>query len=220
MSSDSQPDLTSEPVVLRQRLRDNPQQSLAEEFARHRERLAKIVQFRMAPQLAKRIDFEDVLQESWLAAVQRIGHFIDNESYSMFVWLRLLVGQTLVDLHRHHLGVKMRDAGKEMSIGRSQFSTSASVSIAAQLLGSLTSPSQAVMRDEMGRRLEETIDNMEPIDRDVLVLRHFEELTNSEIAEVLEIGQKAASIRYVRAIRRLKESLKSLPDFQSEARDG
>lgn len=206
--------------TLRERLASNPQETLAEEFARHRERLATIAGFRIDPQLRKRVDLDDVMQEAWMAANQRIQHFIDNDSYSMFVWLRLVVGQTIVDLQRHHLGARMRDAGKEHSLNHMAFGTSASVSIAAQLLGSITSPSRNAMREEMSRKLERAIEGMEPIDRDVLVLRHFEELTNSEIAEVLGIEQKAASIRYVRAIRRLKGILQASPDFESEVRDG
>lgn len=207
-------------LALRERLKADPQQTLGEEFARHRDRLATIAGFRLDPQLNKRVDLDDVLQEAWMAANQRIGHFIDNESYSMFVWLRLVVGQTIVDLQRHHLGVQMRDAGKERSLNNFAFGASASVSIAAHLLGSFTSPSRNVMREEMSRKLERAIDGMEPIDREVLILRHFEELNNSEIAEVLDIEQKAASIRYVRAVRRLKAVLESSSDFESEARDG
>ena len=138
----------------------------------------------------------------------------------MFVWLRLLVAQTLTDLQRRHLGAQMRAVEKEVSMHAPAFPLSTSMSIAAQLLGSVTSPSQAALRDEMGRQLELAIDAMDPIDREILVLRHFEELTNGEIAEVLDIQQKAASIRYIRALRRLREVLKSIPEFGSEVRDG
>ena len=210
-------DSSDDAAALRERMRADPQGVLAEQFSRLKERLAGIVRFRNDPQLAKRVDVEDILQETWLAASKRVDHFLENEDYSLFVWLRLLLGQTLIDLQRHHLGTKMRDAGREKSIQSAAFPASASVSIAAQLLGSLTSPSQAAVRDEMAKRIESAIDGMDPIDRDVLMMRHFEELTNSEIAEVLGIEQKAASIRYVRAIRRLKETLRTTPGFDSEA---
>lgn len=199
---------------LRQRLREEPEGTLAREFARHRSRLWRMVHFRLDPMVATRIDPDDVLQEAWLAAVQRVQHFIDNESLSMFVWLRLIVGQTIVDLYRHHLGAKMRDAYREVSINNAVLSRSTSYSIAAKLLGSLTSPSRAAMRDELARQLEAAIEGMDPIDREVLALRHFEELTNTEVAEVLGIQQKAASIRYVRAVKRLKSILEQLPDFK------
>ena len=204
---------------LRERLKTNPEQTLAEEFDRHRDRLWKLVRFRLDVRLVKRIDADDVLQDAWIAAAKRIDHFVSHESYSMFVWLRLIVGQTMVELQRHHLGTEKRDAGKEMSIHRRAFPMTDSVSIAAHLLGSFTSPSQIAVRDKTTRKLEQAIDEMDAIDRDVLTLRHFEELTNSEVAEVLQIEQKAASIRYVRALKRLKQILKLQPDFHSEVRD-
>jgi RNA polymerase sigma-70 factor (ECF subfamily) len=97
-----------------------------------------------------------------------------------------------------------------MSI-HAHYAQAPSISIASQLLGNLTSPSQAAMRVELSTRLEDAIESMEPIDREVLALRHFEELTNSEVAEVLGIQQKAASIRYVRALRRLREVVGKIP---------
>ncbi len=93
------------------------------------------------------------------------------------------------------------------------------MSIASQLLGNFASPSQVAMHDEVSVQLDQAIESMEPIDREVLALRHFEELTNSEVAEVLDIQQKAASIRYRRALKRLKEILAKLPGFESESQD-
>ena len=107
----------------------------------------------------------------------------------------------------------MRDASRDLSI-HAQYAQATSMSIASQLLGNFTSPSQAAMRDEVASQLEQAIDSMEPIDREVLALRHFEELANSEVAEVLGIQQKAASIRYVRALKRLKDVLGDVPGFQ------
>jgi RNA polymerase sigma-70 factor (ECF subfamily) len=80
-----------------------------------------------------------------------------------------------------------------------------------QLLGNLTSPSEAAVRAEMTAAVEQALECMNPIDREVLALRHFEELTNTETAEVLGIEQKAASIRYVRALARLKAILPDVP---------
>lgn len=203
----------------RERLRQNPEGVLAEEFGRHRARLWRMVRFRLDPVAAHRVDVDDVLQEAWLAAAQRIDSFLANEDLTMFVWLRWIVGQTLVDVHRRHLGAKMRDAYREVSMNSLPLSGSTSFSIAANLLGNMTSPSQVAMRDELARQLEQAISGMDEIDREVLALRHFEELTNTEVASVLGIEQKAASIRYVRAIRRLKSILEKLPGFGGEESD-
>jgi RNA polymerase sigma-70 factor (ECF subfamily) len=209
-----------EGVALRERLKDDPGSILAEAFTRDRARLCRLVQFRLDPVVAARVDIDDVLQDAWLAAIQRVSHFIENESLSMFVWLRLIVGQTIVDLHRHHLGAEMRDAYREISLNQTALSRSTAVSIAARLMGRAGTPSQAAMRHELAEQLERAIEAMDPIDREVLALRHFEDLTNSEVAEALGIAAKAASIRYVRAVKRLKAILPELPGYEEVARDG
>ncbi len=200
---------------LLRRVKEGDQQALAELFSYYRPRLWRIINFRLDSRLAGRVDADDVLQEAYLAAVQRINHYLDDSTQTFFVWLRLIANQTLIDVHRRHLGAKMRDASRDMSI-HAHYAQATSMSIASQLLGNFTSPSQAAMRDEVAQQLEQAIDSMEPIDREVLALRHFEELTNSEVAEVLDIQQKAASIRYVRALKRLKDVLGNVPGFHDE----
>ena len=204
----------------RDRVTRGDEQALAELFSQHRDRLWRIVHFRLDRRLHGRVDADDVLQEAYLSAAQRIRHLAADSSTSQFVWLRLIVGQTLVDVHRRHLGVQMRDAGREVSLHGAGHPQATSMSLAACLLGQVTSPSQAAVRAEMSAQLEAALESMDPIDREVLALRHFEELTNSEVAEVLTIQQKAASIRYVRAIKRLKAVLSQLPGFAEEDRDG
>jgi RNA polymerase sigma-70 factor (ECF subfamily) len=198
---------------LLQLLNEGDESALGELFGLHRKRLWRMVNFRLDPRLSGRVDADDVLQEAYLDAAKRIRHFLDNSSMSFFVWLRQIVLQTMIDVRRHHLGAQMRDANREVSLHRARSPDATSISMAAQLLGHLTSPSQAAMRAEMATRLEQALESMEPTDREVLALRHFEELTNSEVAEVLDIKQKAASIRYVRAIARLKDILEQIPGF-------
>ena len=207
----------SDDVLLR--AKDGDEQAVAELYSQHRQRLWRMVHFRLDQRLRGRVDADDILQEAYLEAVKRIRHFKDDTTTSFFVWLRMIVMQTLIDVHRRHLGAKMRDAGREVSIAGSQYSQTTTASLAVHLVGHLTSPSQAAMREEMFGRLESTIGDMDPIDREVLALRHFEELTNGEVAEVLGITQDAASIRYVRAIRRLRDILSQVPgllDVDSE----
>jgi RNA polymerase sigma-70 factor (ECF subfamily) len=129
----------------------------------------------------------------------------------LFLWLRLVTGERLLIIHRRHLGAQMRDAGQEVSLHRGPFPQATSASLAAQLLGRLTSPTQAAIRAEMQVRLQEALNSMDPLDREVLVLRHFEELSNNETAAVLGIRKSAASNRYVRALKRLKEILATMP---------
>lgn len=200
---------------LLRRVKDGDQQALAELFSLHRDRLWRIVNFRLDSRLLGRVDADDVLQEAYLAAAQRIEHYLDDSTQTFFIWLRLIANQTMIDVHRRHLGAQMRDASRDMSI-HAHYAQATSMSIASQLLGNFTSPSQIAMRDEVAAQLDKAIESMEPIDREVLALRHFEELTNSEVAEVLGIQQKAASIRYVRALKRLKDVVNKIPGFNDE----
>jgi RNA polymerase sigma-70 factor, ECF subfamily len=159
-----------------------------------------------------------VLQEAWIAARQRLDSYLESTGMSIYVWLRLIALQTITDVHRRHLGAKMRDAFREVAIDQPP-SSSTSQAIARQLLAAESTPSQALMRDEASRHLEQVIQGMEPIDREILALRHFEELSNNEVAEVLSIQVKAASIRYIRALKRLKEILGTLSTFLGTPRD-
>ncbi len=192
------------------RMREGDEDALAEAFSRYRDRLRRLVTFRLDRRMYGRVDADDILQEAFLNASQRIAHFFDESEASFFIWLRLIVCQTLIEVHRRHLGAQVRDAGREFSLQAGGFPTATSTSLAAQLAGDLTTPSRAVMNDELRNQLEQAIGEMSSVDQEILALRHFEELSNKEVAEVLQIEQKAASIRYVRALARLQKILVGL----------
>ena len=195
------------------RLAAGDQQALAELFARYRDRLRRMVKLRLDRRLQGRVDASDVLQDAYLDVAQRAAEYAASPTMPVFLWLRFLTGQRLLMVHRRHLGAKMRDAGQEVSLYRGALPQASSVSLAAQLLGRMTSPSLAAVRAEMQLKLQEALNGMDPIDREVLTLRHFEELSNGETAAVLGIQKSAASNRYVRALKRLKEVLSTMPGF-------
>ena len=195
------------------RLAAGDQQALAELFARYRDRLRRMVKLRLDRRLQGRIDASDVLQEAYVDVAQRAAEYAASPTMPVFLWLRFLTGQRLLMVHRRHLGAKMRDAGQEVSLYRGALPQASSVSLAAQLLGRMTSPSLAAVRAEMQLKLQEALNGMDPIDREVLTLRHFEELSNAETAAVLGLQKAAASNRYIRALKRLKDVLSSMPGF-------
>lgn len=206
--------------ALERRLKSGDLEALAELFTGERERLWRVIHFRLAEPLRGRLEPEDVLQEAFLAASQRLKYYVESPATSPFIWLRMIVNQTLVDLHRQHLGAQRRDAAREVSIDRTPYVEATSVSVAIQLVGIFTSPSGAAARADTLSLVQSAIEQMDPIDREVLALRHFEELTNGEVAEALGIEQKAASIRYVRALRRLKEILSQVPELSDGGQRG
>src|SRR5215471_6622343 len=205
---------TDEADLLRQATAGD-QQALAALFARYCDRLRKTVRLRLDRRLSGRIDTSDVLQDVYLDVARRFPEYADSPTVPFYIWLRSLTGQRLVDLHRRHLGAQMRDAGQEVSLCRGALPAASSAALAQQLLAGLTSPTQAAIRAEMQVRLQEALNAMDAIDREVVVLRHFEEMTNVEAAEVLGIEPSAASKRYIRAIRRLKAILDAVPGFFS-----
>jgi RNA polymerase sigma-70 factor (ECF subfamily) len=131
-----------------------------------------------------------------------------------FIWLRYLTGQRLIQIHRLHLGAQKRDAEREVSLDQDGLPMVRSGVLAAQLVGRLTSPSVAAQKAEMRRRLQELLDAMEPIDREILTLRHFEQLTNLEAAQSLGLSPTAANNRYVRALERLRSALADRPEAE------
>ena len=198
-------------VELLARVRAGDQPALADLFARHRDKLRRMVQLRLDHRLAGRVSPSDVLQEAYIDALKRIDHYFEKPDQPFFGWLRLVVGQRLADVHREHLAQK-RDVGHEVPIHRGGPGAD-SACLAACLLGSGTSPSNAAARTESFGRLEEALEQMDALDREVLALRHFEELGNADTAEILGIQPAAASKRYVRALARLKQILETIPGF-------
>jgi RNA polymerase sigma-70 factor (ECF subfamily) len=196
-----------EALVLR--LREGDRGVLGDLFGLHRQRIWRMIRFRMDRRLAARIDPDDVLQEAFLAARTRIDNFLAEPRGSFFVWLRMIALQTLFDQHRHHIGAEMRNAARDVRIDQPD-SSNTSLCLAAQLAGTLTSPSQAAAGLELMRQLEQAIASMAALDQEIIAMRHFEDLTNVESAEALGISPTAASNRYVRAIARLKEILTAL----------
>jgi RNA polymerase sigma-70 factor (ECF subfamily) len=195
------------------RLERGDARALSELFARHRERLRRMIRLRLDRRLQGRIDSSDVLQDAYLEVARRAGEYFVQPTMPAFLWLRYLTGQTLQALHRHHLKVQMRDAGQEVSLRRRASLQANSACLAEMLLGRLTSPTRAARRAEMQEKLQEILNAMEPLDREVLALRHFEELSNGEVSQVLGLSKTAASNRYIRALERLKERLKGMPGF-------
>jgi RNA polymerase sigma-70 factor (ECF subfamily) len=187
--------------------------ALAEVLERNRDRLKQMVRIRLDPRLRGRLDPSDVIQEAYLDAARRLREYANDPAVSFFLWLRKLTAQRLVDLHRQHLGAKKRDASLEVSLHSGAYPQASSLSLAAQLLGRFSSPSRAAIRAEIQIRVQEALNTMDSLDREILALRHFEMLSNEEVAHVLEIKKTAASNRYVRALKRLTNVLESFPDL-------
>ena len=186
-------------------------QVLGSLLVRYRSRLRRMVALRLDRRLQGRIDPSDVVQEAYLEASARVGDYLRNPKMPFFLWVRFLTGQKLVTLHRHHLGVRMRNAAQQVGLYAELVPEASSAALAAHLLGHQTSPSQAAIRAETKAMILAALDSMAPLDREVLAMRHFEQLSRAEIAQVLEVSEAAAGKRYIRALERLKLVLGESP---------
>jgi RNA polymerase sigma-70 factor, ECF subfamily len=191
------------------------EEPLRELFSRYRDRLKRMVHLRLSRRLAGRVDDSDVLQEAYLDAARRLDEYVRQPVLPFFLWLRQLTALKLAEVHRRHLGTQLRDADREVTLHRGGLPLADSVSLAAQLLGTLTTPSQAVIKAETRLLVQEALNSMDPIDREVLALKHFEQLSTAEIAEVLGLSKAGAGSRYLRAIKRLREILSQIPGFEA-----
>ena len=196
-------------AALLDRLRGQDAEALGELFMLYRDRLWRMLYVRLDRRLASRVAPDDVLQETFLDVSRRIGEYLADPAVPFYVWLRFLAVQRMQIVQRVHLGAQMRDVSREVSLP-----PASPESMAGQLVSQMTSPSQAAIRHELQERLRAVLEAMDPLDREVLALRHFEELSNDEVAQVLKITKEAASKRHVRALRRLKETFAAAPDKQ------
>lgn len=186
-------------------------------LVQHEPRLTRMVAFRLDSRLHGRVDAADVVQEAFLAAAEsRPSFFAADPPVPLFLWLRGVVSNKMLEVHRHHLGTRMRDAKRDVPLAKSPASgghspEQTSAALVAQLSASITRPSVAAARGEVRQTLRAALDSMDDIDREVLALRHYEQLSNAEAATVLGIQERAAAKRYIRALKRLKDILAELP---------
>ena len=196
---------TTQIDVLLEDARNGDREALGRLLLSYRDHLVRIVKIRMDTRVQSRVDPTDVVQDTYMEATRRFAEYIDNPNMEFFLWLRFLTIQRLIQVHRFHLGAQARDAAREVSINRSPTPQATSAVLAAQLLGSLTSPTRAAVRQEDQAMLEKALNDMDELDREVLILRHFERLSVSETAQVLNLSDSGASSRYFRALGKLKK---------------
>jgi len=197
-------------ATLLERLRADDADALGELFMLHRDRLWRMLYVRLDRRLTSRVSADDVLQETFLDVAARIGEYLADQAVPFYVWLRFLAIQRMHMVQRAHLGAQMRDVRHEVPLPEGHAAFASADSMAGQLISHLTSPSQAAIRHELQEQLRAALDEMDPLDREVLALRSFEQLSPAETARALGIREKAAGLRYLRAVRRLKEILQSL----------
>jgi RNA polymerase sigma-70 factor (ECF subfamily) len=193
-------------------LRRGEPRVLAALFEYYAPRLRNMVRLRMGPSLQHRLDISDVLQEAYLDAARKVGGYVQEPKAVFYVWLRGVVEERLMILQRHHLGAKCRAVTREVPLP-----PESSTALARQLLARGSTPSQKLIKHELQRQVQHALSELDADDREVILMRHFEGMSNMEVAQSLGIGESGSTMRYGRALRRLKEIL-GAKFMSSEAR--
>jgi RNA polymerase sigma-70 factor (ECF subfamily) len=174
---------------------------------RHRGALRKLVQNRMDRAIGRRVDASDVVQDVLLEAANRLTRYLDQPTLPFHLWLRQLARDRLIDMHRRHRQAQRRSVDRERPLRSKAHSDQSSLDLAARLADAELTPAAASIRHELQLRFREAIERLGEDDREIVLMRHFEQLSNSEAAQALGLSPAAAGMRHLRALRRLKGQL-------------
>lgn len=199
--------MASDADELVKRLKDQDLTALAELFEINRDRLSRMVSIRMDRRLKGRIDATDVLQEAYMILSQKIGNFADYPDMSPYVWMRLTVNDRLIALHRKHIQAGKRDARKEISMSQKANPDESSAEIVDTLADTVSSVGGKVARAEVTKMIKATLECMEDKDREIILMRIFEGMSNAEAAQALDLTANGASSRFSRAMDRLQKDV-------------
>jgi len=172
--------------------------------------LRRMIDLRMDRKMAARVDASDVVQDVLLEASQRLSDYVQGPAMPFRLWLRQIAQDRMIDLHRRHRALR-RDVGREQPMERPAFGDQSSLDLAAQLRDAELTPAAATIRKELQQRFFEALDDLAEDDREIILMRHSEHLGNGEVAEALGLSPAAAGMRYLRALRRLREVLGESP---------
>jgi len=200
---DTNPEVTKK---LLERTRNGDASAFEELFKRHRTRLQKAINMRIDRRVAARMDASDVLQETHMEAFKRFPDYLKQEGMPFYLWLHWIAREKLIGLHRRHLMAGKRTVRHEVPL----LPVDSSAEFVSGLIGKLPSPSQELAREELAERLRLALEQLDAEERDLILWRHFEQLSARDMGLLLNITEAAAGKRYIRAVERLREILKDL----------
>lgn len=174
---------------------------------RHREALRRMVDMRLDQQIRQRVDASDIVQDAMIEANRRLRTYLENPAMPFHLWLRQIATDRLIDAHRRHRVSKKRSVDLEQAPVVASNLDHSTIHFEANFSDREMTPAAAAVHHELQRRFEEAIDEMEQQDQEIIVMRNFEKLCNQEVAQALGLTEPAASMRYLRAMRRLRKIL-------------
>jgi RNA polymerase sigma-70 factor (ECF subfamily) len=176
-------------------------------LADHREAVRRMIGLRLDPAIRQRLDASDVVQEVLLEASRRLHDYLQKPAMPFHLWLRHIARDHLIDAHRRHRQAQKRGVDREQPLAPAGWPDHSSLDLAAKFVDQELTPASAAIRQELERRLHQALAELNEEDREVILMRHFEQLSNQETATELGLTEAAASMRYLRAVRRLRTLL-------------
>ncbi|MCI0379279.1 MAG: sigma-70 family RNA polymerase sigma factor [Gemmataceae bacterium] len=174
-------------------------------LARHREAVRRMIDLRLDPAIVQRVDASDIVQEVLLEVSKRLSEYLKKPAMPFHLWLRHIAKDHVIDAHRKHHQAKKRGVDREQPLARAGWAEQSSLDLAGQLLDQERTPASAVIQEELQKRLHEAIGQLDEDDREMILMRHFEQLANQDVAAALGLTEAAASMRYLRALRKLRD---------------
>ena len=178
---------------------------------RHRDSLRRMIQMRLDNKIQRRVDVSDVVQDVLVEANRRLQVYLDNPVMSFHLWLRQIAKDRIIDAHRRHRGSAKRSVDREKPLAVQAADDHSTMQLLDQLRDPELTPAAAATQQEMARAVEQSIAALGDQDAEIIIMRHYEHLSNQEIAQALELTEPAASMRYLRAVRKLREVLGEKP---------
>ena len=170
---------------------------------RHRPAIRRMIDLRLSPALKRRVDASDIVQEVLIDAHRRFKKYLENPVLPFHLWLRQMAKDKIIDAHRRHRVAAKRSIDREQSLAVPRLDQS-TLDLAAQLSDKQMTPATAATWNELNERFQIACDQLEECDQEIVFMRHFEQLSNGEVAKATGISSQAASMRYLRAMRRLR----------------
>ena len=195
-------------ILLKQAI-DGDDSAVNQLMDRHRNSLRQLIRMRLDQKIQKRIDVSDVLQDVLIEANRRLTRYLNDPIMPFHLWLRQIARDRIIDAHRRHRVSAKRSIDREQNMVAPRGYDQSSIHLASLLGDRQLTPAAAALQKEMARKVEASISELEPKDCEIIVMRHYEHLTNQEIGQALGLTEPAASMRYLRAIRRLKVILQA-----------
>ena len=174
---------------------------------RHRVAVRRLIQMRLDNAVARRVDASDVVQDVLFEASRRLEDYIKEPTMPFHLWLRQLARDRMIDMHRRHRVAKRRSVDREQQVTSVAHDNQSAADLMSLLKDNELTPAAASLRKEMEQRFLEALNQLEEDDREIIMMRHFEHLGNGEVAEALNLSAPAAGMRYLRAIRKLRQHL-------------